>query len=370
MRNTSLLSVIVTGACVAVAAMTTIPALAASGGPEPSISAVAAPPPSATAAPDSGPGSGATPSAAMTPGPAATNPGTNTWPGSYILQPMPAGVVSFSRDAYGRLQAHVRMYGLTPGSAHGVVIESAGDDKGWPREVFSALYATPGGQADMTLTSTRAAGWLQPASRLVIQLGSTGGWNGSELPAGEPIAETGPLPADPSRAGIFTLHAVTYGTYDVGPSGRATITFNASTRTLTVSVTAAGLTPGPHAAHIHLGSCQNQGPVKYMMADFIANAAGDITGQTRVITGVTSVPGPGAWYLNLHQGGMSQILANGVPTLAFRPMLCTNISSFASAGPAPSAAASASPAATNAQSSAPTPDSSLYATPAAQPTHW
>ncbi len=306
----------------------------------------------------------------MTPGPAAANHGADTWPGSYILQPMPVGAVSFSRDAYGRLQAHVRMYGLTPGSAHGVAIESAGDDKGWPRVVFSVLYATPGGQVHMTLASARAVGWLPPASRLVIQLGSTGGWNGSGLPAGEPIAETGPLPADPSRAGIVTLHAVTYGAYDGGPAGRATITFNASAQTLTVAVTAAGLTPGPHAAHIHLGSCQNQGPVKYMMADFIANAHGDITGQTRVITGVASVPGAGVWYLNLHQGGMSQILANGVPTLAFRPVLCTNISSLATAGPAPAAAASAPPGATNAQSSGPTPASSPDANPAAQPTHW
>jgi cell division septation protein DedD len=71
-----------------------------------------------------------------------------------------------------------------------------------------------------------------------------------------------------------------------------------------------------------------------MMADFDADAPGNIVNQSRIITGVTSVPGPGAWYLNLHQGGMNQILANGVPTLYFRPMLCADLSTYATAGPA------------------------------------
>ena len=134
------------------------------------------------------------------------------------------------------------------------------------------------------------------------------------------------------------------------------ITFDAAAQTLTVVVTASGLTPGPHAAHIHLGSCQNQGPVKYMLPDFEADAHGDINGQARVIHGVASVPGPGSWYLNLHQGGMSQILADGAPTLAFRPMLCTDITSFAAAG-APPAMPGSEPG-------------SPSAAPAVQPTHW
>jgi hypothetical protein len=71
------------------------------------------------------------------------------------------------------------------------------------------------------------------------------------------------------------------------------------------------------------------------MTDFTADAAGNIVNQTRVVTGVASVPGPGNWYLNLHQGGMNQILANGAPTLSFRPMLCADITSFAMTGTTP-----------------------------------
>jgi hypothetical protein len=38
----------------------------------------------------------------------------------------------------------------------------------------------------------------------------------------------------------------------------------------------------------------------------------------------TPVPTTG-WYLNLHQGDMNNILANGQPTLNFRPLLCADL---------------------------------------------
>lgn len=221
-------------------------------------------------------------------------------------------------DTQGNLLAHVDVLGLTPGSVHDVLITgSAG-----PELRFSTLTADSSGRADVTLTAS--GGWLRPDSRLVILLGSGGG-----SLAGEPIAQAGPLYHEP---GPFTLYPVTAGPDDsmaARPSGRATISYDAAARTLTVSVTARGLTPGAHAAHIHLGSCLNQGPVKYALADFIADGNGDVIDQTRVVTGVASVPGPGRWYLNLHQGNMNQILANGTPTMLFRPMLCADIVTFA-----------------------------------------
>lgn len=88
---------------------------------------------------------------------------------------------------------------------------------------------------------------------------------------------------------------------------------------------ASGLTPGMHAAHIHLGSCQSQGGVLYMLMDFVANSRGQIASQTRTVTNVaTGIPASG-WYLNLHQGTSQTILSNGAPTIAFRPLLCANI---------------------------------------------
>ncbi len=246
--------------------------------------------------------------------------------------------------------------GLTPGSAHDVAI--VGPSGGSPVVRFPVLAADSAGRVSTTLTAVDTVSKLRPGSRFVIRLGATAEGPGKSSTAAEgpgaatsggdpmaqqPIAETAVLPVHLSPIAAFPFRAVTAGNGLAQPAGRTTITYNAAMRTLTISVTASGLTPGAHAAHIHLGSCQSQGPVKYMLADFVADASGDIANQTRVVTDVASVPGPGVWYLNLHLGGMNQILANGAPTLYFRPMLCTNITSFATVGGPASPSASPRP---------------------------
>jgi hypothetical protein len=112
-----------------------------------------------------------------------------------------------------------------------------------------------------------------------------------------------------------------YGT----PQGWATVAYDPNARTITVTLTASGLTPGAHAAHIHIGSCVSQGPVQYMLMDFTANGQGRINHEVRTVTGVTTpVPATG-WYLKLHQGNSNNILANGQPTPNFRPLLCAGL---------------------------------------------
>jgi hypothetical protein len=257
--------------------------------------------------------------------------GIMTGPGAYLLGPMPAGTVSLSRAGQGQLRAHVRVFGLTPGSSHTVAIDGLGG-AGRAAAQFPALTAGATGQVDATLTSAGRVTSLPPFSRFVIRLGSDGstGSDGSAL-AAEPIAESGVLPEHPgsTTSAVHAVTADTGGTVTGQPRGQAALSYDAAAQTLTITVSASGLNPGPHAAHIHLGSCASQGPVKYMLPDFIADSRGDIGQQTRVVTGVPSVPGPGNWYLNLHMGGMNQILANGAPTLSFRPLLCTNVTSVA-----------------------------------------
>ncbi len=327
----------------------------------------------------------------------------STGPGAYILQAMPAGTVSFPR-VHGLLEARIVLSGLTPGSAHDVAIDGPGGAS--PVVRFPVLTADSAGRVSTTLTSASTVSRLRPGSRFVIRLGSSATSAGDPM-AQQPIAETAVLPVHLSPIAAFPFRAVTSGNGLAQPAGRTTITYNAAARTLIVSVTASGLTPGAHAAHIHLGSCQSQGPVKYMLADFVADASGNIVNQTRVVTDVTSVPGSGVWYLNLHLGGMNQILANGAPTLYFRPMLCTNITSFATAGgrvspsasprptgspammmPTSAPTASASPMPSMTPSSSPTPiytstpstvptttpssvpSSTPTPTPTGQPSHW
>ena len=283
-------------------------------------------------------------------------------PGHYVLQPMPAGTVAVNRGTGGRLLAQVNVFGLTPGSSHDVAIESP---SGRVLVRFPVLTANAAGAASTTLSAIGrgpAVGRGPAAGRFVIDLGSQAATPGAF--AASPIAVADLLPF---RSGAAALRAVTHGAGWQQPSGRTTISYDAAAQTLAVTVTAYGLTPGPHAAHIHLGSCQNQGAVKYMLADFTANQDGAIIDQTRVVTGVPSVPGPGNWYLNLHLGGMAQILANGMPTLYFRPLLCTNISTFAVTRSAtPSSAPSVMPSSSTMPSAMP----SVMPSSAAAPSPW
>jgi hypothetical protein len=232
------------------------------------------------------------------------------------LHAMPHGSVAFGRGRHHRLTVRVSVYGLTPGSSHTV-------DLGIPRHFavikFSRLQAASSGQAQATLTS-RYDGRFPSGSVLIIRMGT----GGSRL-ARTPIALTLRLPHPGRHHRLIAVEVsprgVSYGT----PRGAARLSYDARKHTLTVTVHASGLTPGPHAAHIHLGSCQNQGPVKYMLTDLVADRRGVVRSAVSVFTGVTQpIPAHG-WYLNIHQGSSRNILHNGQPTIFFRPLLCANI---------------------------------------------
>jgi hypothetical protein len=143
--------------------------------------------------------------------------------------------------------------------------------------------------------------------------------------ASVPIAQTPAIASGQMGYQLVATEVSPTGTSYGTPQGSATVAYNPQARTITVTLTASGLTPGAHAAHIHVGSCASQGPVQYMLMDFVANSQGRIVNQVRTVTGVTMpVPATG-WYLNLHQGNSSNIVANGQPTVDFRPLLCASI---------------------------------------------
>jgi hypothetical protein len=232
------------------------------------------------------------------------------------LHTMPHGIVAFGRDRRRHLTVRVSAYGFTPGSRHAV-------DLRIPRHRavirFSALQVASSGQAQVTLPSRYAGPWPRGAV-LIIRLGA----GGSRL-ARTPIALTRPLHHAGRHHRLIAVevspHGVSFGT----PRGAARLSYNSRKHTLTVIVHASGLTPGPHAAHIHLGSCQNQGPVTYMLNDLVANRQGVVRRAVTVLSGVTQpIPAHG-WYLNIHQGNSRDILRNGQPTIFFRPLLCANI---------------------------------------------
>jgi Cu/Zn superoxide dismutase len=232
------------------------------------------------------------------------------------LAPMPQGTVTFGRDANGEVDVTVTASGLTPGSSHTVELVNG---HGQVVTTFSRLTANSAGQArDETLRS-HYLGTLG-SLRVVVRCGTAG-----NRVSAERIARTSGYTGGRRTYQLIPVEAGPDGKSYGTPQGSAVIAYDRNTQTITVTVNASGFAPGAHAAHIHVGSCASQGPVQYMVRDFTANDKGQIVNQTRVITHViTPLPGRG-WYFNLHQGNMGDILANGRPTINFRPLLCGDI---------------------------------------------
>jgi len=232
------------------------------------------------------------------------------------LRPMPHGTVRLDRDAFGgAVDATVSAFGLTPGSSHTVDLVTR---DGQLVEFLGTLTANGVGQATATLDTRRRH--IQASWRVVILNGTA-----ADAVSAEPIAQTQRYRSGRHAYGLTPVEVsadgVRYGT----PQGWAKLTYDPSAQTISVTVNASGLTPGAHAAHIHVGSCAAQGAVQFMLMDFSASASGQIADQTRTVTHVTTPPPASGWYLNLHQGDSNNILANGNPTINFRPLLCGDI---------------------------------------------
>jgi Cu/Zn superoxide dismutase len=236
---------------------------------------------------------------------------THVW-----LTSMPQGSVTLDRDWFGTVEATVRAFGLTPGSSHAVELV---DRDGQEVASFGTLTANGVGQADATLQSWD---WAPVGSAHVVILNGTAG----DPVSAEPIAKTSHHVGGVATYQLIPVEVGADGANYGTPRGAATITYNRHAQTITVTVNASGLTPGAHAAHIHVGSCAAQGPVQYMLMDFTADANGQIVDQTRTVANVTTPLPDSGWYLNLHQGNSNNILtAAGTPTINFRPLLCGNI---------------------------------------------
>lgn len=121
----------------------------------------------------------------------------------------------------------------------------------------------------------------------------------------------------PTTAGTSTS-TTAHATLKHMPNGMATVSFDLASQSLTVKISLIGLAPNStHPAHIHSGSCANQGAVVYPLQNVIADAHG-VGASTTVIQKVTDVPASG-WYINVHNGpGLS-------PSEQFLPIVCSDL---------------------------------------------
>ncbi|HEY4453736.1 MAG TPA: CHRD domain-containing protein [Pseudonocardiaceae bacterium] len=241
------------------------------------------------------------------------------------LSAMPNGTVTVTQSPDRHYTAHLNGYGFTPGSAHAAEIDAPG--AAGPVIRFGAVSANAEGVIDTSTTSLDTDSRLPAGARFVIRLGDSTSDSNRNAVASEVIGQSTPLPAIPhgSPTTLTAINQSTSGT-DLGTlSGTATVSYDPAKKTLAVTVNAKGVGPGNHAAHIHAGTCQAQGSVRYMLMDYTADANGYIVNQTRTVTNVAAMPTPGSWYLNLHLGDGNSILgANQQPALSFRPLLCAN----------------------------------------------
>jgi Cu/Zn superoxide dismutase len=232
------------------------------------------------------------------------------------LSPMPQGTVAFGRDSKGDVDVTVNVSGLTADSSHAVELVNG---SGRVITTFSRLTADSVGQArDETLRSGykgTLGSW-----RVVVRNGMAG-----DRVSAEPIARTSNYNSGQHTYQLISVEASSGGKSYGTPKGSVVIAYDQAKQTISVTVNASGFTPGLHAAHIHVGNCAAQGPVRYPLADFTAGKDGRIVNQTRVITHVTTPLHATGWYLNLHQGNSRNIVANGSPTINFRPLLCADI---------------------------------------------
>jgi hypothetical protein len=129
------------------------------------------------------------------------------------------------------------------------------------------------------------------------------------------------------------------------PFGTATLTWDPQSENLTVTISLVGLAGNStHPDHIHVGDCDDNGPILYPLNNLVANAAGDAQATTVIPEVEGGIPASG-WYINVHNG----------PTLATPdeaiPIACGNVhnannaqtvKTFLGATPSPNQAVSGS----------------------------
>ena len=163
------------------------------------------------------------------------------------LHAMPAWHGPFGRAGHGHLTVRARMFGLTPGSSHPVDLRIPGQSRVIRFSTLTADQRRPGARHPAQPLQRPGAARQPPAGP-----DGTGRRRGLDADrrdqaAGRSRPRAAPAHRGRGRPARYQLRHAAWA----GPL----IAYNASRQTLTVTVHASGVTPGPHAAHVHLGSC-------------------------------------------------------------------------------------------------------------------
>jgi hypothetical protein len=107
------------------------------------------------------------------------------------------------------------------------------------------------------------------------------------------------------------------GSPDQAATGRATL--GIVNGALRVTLDISGLAPNSsHTAHIHLGSCEAEGPVFKPLNAVVADASGHAS-VTTVVSNVLAIPSR-TWYVNVHRA-----VNVSASQTDFDPILCGDV---------------------------------------------
>ncbi len=267
----------------------------------------------------SSPAPSTTASAVSSTGTAATSPAQRVVP----LGNEPSGTTTLTWDPQTKLiTAKLQMAGFTPGSIHAVHIHTGncakqGDILTPFNDVTADDHGVISSEVDSVVPSEAG---LTANTFLNIHLASS--------PQLEAPGSTSWMPiscGDITPGTTTTLQMAPLPQFGDHPQSQAILNYDPTSKTLNVKTRATGLVAGSaHAIHIHSGSCDSQGPVKYHLNDLVAGQDG-VADATTVIQNVDQAPPTTGWYVNVHLGSHDQIEQNGKPTLYFAPILCGNV---------------------------------------------
>jgi hypothetical protein len=238
--------------------------------------------------------------------PPAAQPVVSAENASAQLAHVPAGTAAIAYDAATRvLTVHLHVTGANPKVA-------------LPSHIHKGTCAGPAGDILYTLNPGMAD------DKGVVDV-TTMVPNVPAVPTGAYVHfHTGPTTATPAEKKSIVCADLTgkAGTLTMGPNGAAgdnvhgTATLSRDpSGVLTVKLAVDGLEPGSsHPAHIHVGSCEAQGPVAVPLTSLQADASG----HAESTTAASNAPSIGSWYVNVHRGP-------GLTGNEFTPISCGNV---------------------------------------------
>ena len=235
------------------------------------------------------------------------------------LSHRPTGTADLRWDSASHtLTVSLAIIGLAPKSAHVVHIH-AGKCAAMGQVVYALhpLVADEHGIASSTTTLDHMMTSI-PSNRWAINI-----HNGSTLVT--------PLEARPIACGNITSVWATLGAQSAHVQLSSTISPDGAVHgmaqlrlladhTLIVTLSLNGLAPATtHLAHIHAGSCVEQGPVVYDLQPIVADAVGNAM-TISVIT--LHSPFPDHWYITIHEAGSTAAMQT---SQGLNPIACGDI---------------------------------------------